>query len=445
MVHNYKKLIFLPVLLALILFSNIAFANVVQDQDNQILTLNLEESIERGWQQNSSLQQMKAQLNAAKAGVSKAEAALRPGLDLNSSYTRFEEIPFGSTSKDNFNHSISFNYLLYQKPAKLQIEQSTYSWKKLKKKYEAQKNNLAYSITQRYYKVLEAQNVVKVTEESLKQVNEHLKTTKAHFEAGTALKTDVLQTKVRKSEMEEKLLQVKNNLELAKVRLKNLLEVDGNKELKLAEAIKVPDVDLSLQEVLDYALNNRADLMATKYEVKKASQGIELAETKDDPSLVFTGKSKKSGSDAIPDGDAWSATVNMKWSLYDGGESDSGVKQAKENLVAAKATLHQQEQAIDLEVREKFLNLEVNRKQILTAQERIEIAKENLRLAELRYREGVATNTEVIDAQVALTDARNTYQERVFDYNVSQAGLLKSIGFSYLSLHNSELELSKLN
>ena len=440
MIQQHKKLVSLIILLSFVLISNIAFANEVQDQNSKVITLNLKESIKKGWQNNSALQQMKAQLNAAKVNVNKAEAALKPGLNLNSSYTRFEEIPFGSTSKDNFNHSISLRYLLYRKPVKLQVEQSTYDWKKLKAKYEAQKEDLAYNITQSYYRVLEAKNVVEVTEESLNQMNEHLKTAKAYFEAGTVLKTDVLQTKVRKSEIEERLLQVKNNLQLAKEELKNLLEIDGNKKIKLVEEVNIPKVELSLKEALDYALNNRADLLATKYEVKKASQGIELAETNNDPSLALIGTSESSGSDFLPNNNSWRATINMKWSLYDGGESGAVVKQAKENLKAAKSALHQQEQAIDLEIRQKLLNLEVNRKQVLTAQERIEMAKENLRLAELRYKEGVATNTEVIDAQVSLSEARNTYQKRIYDYNVSQAGLLKSLGISYLSLNNSGLE-----
>ncbi|MBM7622617.1 TolC family protein [Sporohalobacter salinus] len=447
----HRKIRFSSLILLLALGLILNSTVVIQSQDKEVVELNLKKGIKMGLEHNSSLQQLKSKVKAAKAAVDQVEAQLKPGVSINSSYTRLDEEPtdlLGNStgSKNQYQHQLKLNYLLYRTPAKLKVKQKKYQWEKIKEKYEHQKKQLAYKITSNYYEILKAKKLVKVNQESLKQVEKHLKQTQAHFEAGNAIKTDVLQTKVRKSEVQQQLLQVKNKLQLARERFKNLLEINGAKKIRIKEKVSFPDIDLSLQSAVNFAFKNRSDLNSLQSQLTSLRQGLKWAQKSDNPSLALSGNVAKEGSEFNPDSDeSWSAMVNLEWDLYDGGENEALVKQSRSNLEAQQAALDKKKQTIDLEVRESFLNLDLSQKQKATAKQRVKKAQENLRLAKLRYKEGAAINTEVIDAQVELSKAKTDYQKQVYDYYINQAALLKSIGMSYLSLHNSELDLKEGN
>ncbi|ADL13356.1 TolC family protein [Acetohalobium arabaticum] len=423
----------------------------IQAEEKEVIELDLKEGIKLGLERNSSLQQLKSRMEAARAAVEQVEAQLKPRVSINSRYTRFDEeqrINRNSinASKDLYSHQLNLNYLLYQTPAKLKVKQKEYQWQNIKEEYQHQKKQLAYRITQNYYEILKAQELVRVNQESLKQVKEHLKQTRAHLKAGNAVKTDLLQTKVRKSEVQQQFLQAKNNLQLARERFKNQLEIKGSKQIELTEDIGFPEVDLSMPKALDSAFDKRSDLNSLQAELKSLRQGLKWAQKSDNPNLALSGKVSKEGSEFNPESDEfWSVTVNLEWDLYDGGENEALVEQSKSNLEAQESALDKKKQSIDLEVREGFLNLDLSRKQKATAKQRVESAQENLRLAKLRYKEGVAINTEVIDAQVELSKAKTDHQQSVYDYYINQAALLKSMGMSYLSVHNSETDLSRSN
>jgi outer membrane protein len=81
-----------------------------------------------------------------------------------------------------------------------------------------------------------------------------------------------------------------------------------------------------------------------------------------------------------------------------------------------------------LEVRKAYLNMGEAEERIQVAAKTVEKSEEDVKIAKVRYAAGVGTNTEVLDAQVAQTDAKNNYTNALFDYNISKATLKKAIG-----------------
>ena len=93
---------------------------------------------------------------------------------------------------------------------------------------------------------------------------------------------------------------------------------------------------------------------------------------------------------------------------------------------AVMKTMEQEQQkkdAIQLEVRQAYLNMREAEKRIQTNQVSVEKAEEDFKIAQVRYSAGVGTNLDVIDAQVALTSARTNYIVSLYDYNTSKASL----------------------
>ena len=101
---------------------------------------------------------------------------------------------------------------------------------------------------------------------------------------------------------------------------------------------------------------------------------------------------------------------------------------AEADLKKAEETYRDTVNAVNLDVRSNYLGLREAEKRISTTKLAVEQADEDYRIAQLRYMSGVGTNTDVLDAQVALTQAKTNYTKALYDYNTSKTALETSIG-----------------
>ena len=87
---------------------------------------------------------------------------------------------------------------------------------------------------------------------------------------------------------------------------------------------------------------------------------------------------------------------------------------------------------VTLEVKKAYLYIQDSEKNIVVAEKAIEQAEENFRINEERYKEQIATSTEVLDAQTLLTQARTNYYNTLNVYNIAKAKLERAMGIIYL-------------
>ncbi|MCH3914310.1 MAG: TolC family protein [Acidaminococcaceae bacterium] len=128
------------------------------------------------------------------------------------------------------------------------------------------------------------------------------------------------------------------------------------------------------------------------------------------------------------DKDAWAVGVNVSWNFWDYGVTAAKVAEAKANVLNAQETYRQTSDSIRLSVRNSYLSLREAEKRIGTSSVSVAEAEEAYRIAVIRYQAGVGTNTDVIDASVYLTTAKNNYITALYDYNTSLAALKQGMG-----------------
>ena len=75
-----------------------------------------------------------------------------------------------------------------------------------------------------------------------------------------------------------------------------------------------------------------------------------------------------------------------------------------------------------------YLNLKSSEQSIQTSSAAVGLAEEDYGIKVIRYQAGVGTNLDVLDAQVALTTAKNNYLKAMYDYNIYRSKLDKSMG-----------------
>lgn len=294
-------------------------------------------------------------------------------------------------------------------------------------------NEMRSTVTNSYCTVLHADNLQKLGKESVDRLKDHLKNVQAQYEVGVVAKVDVLRSQVEVSDAEQSLIQAQNSYQLAVAQLDKVVGLPLSTELKLDNILVYSPYDKDLDYCLAYAIDHRPELERAKQNVEAKKGSLLSARSGYQPKISVSASQNLGGrgyNDNWP-GDGknnWSAGVQVSMNLFDSGVTYSRIHAAKENLAAAEESYRDTLDSINLDVRRNYLNMREAEKRIHTTDVAVEQAQEDYRIAKLRYMAGVGTNTDVIDASVALTKAQSNYLKALYDYNTCKTDLQTAIG-----------------
>jgi outer membrane protein len=126
--------------------------------------------------------------------------------------------------------------------------------------------------------------------------------------------------------------------------------------------------------------------------------------------------------------EAWSVGLELRWTLFDGGNRIARLRETKVNIDAAQARAKATALDISREVEQTFLVVNEAQERIAAAQTAVASAQENFRLAQGRFDAGVGTILELTDAQLFLTQAQNVEAQALADYRIALARLERAVG-----------------
>jgi outer membrane protein TolC len=179
----------------------------------------------------------------------------------------------------------------------------------------------------------------------------------------------------------------------------------------------------------NYAMLHRLDLQQSRLQVRAAEAALNGAKAGWMPSV--SGSLSNSWSDNRwpgTEGSNWGVGVGLEMNVFDSGVTKSKVAAAKANLMTAKESYRQDTDNVELDVRNCYNTLREAEKRISTTQVAVSKAEEDYHIAQVRYEAGVGTNTDVLDAQVALHQARNNFNTSLYDYNLAKVALDTAMG-----------------
>jgi outer membrane protein TolC len=123
----------------------------------------------------------------------------------------------------------------------------------------------------------------------------------------------------------------------------------------------------------------------------------------------------------------WQVGLELRWSIFDGGNKIARYREAKALLEAAQAGIRDAELQIWQQVEQAYVNVVEAEERIGAAQKAVESAQENFRLSQGRFDAGVGTIIELTDAQLALTQAQATEAQALSDYRIAIARLERAL------------------
>jgi outer membrane protein TolC len=226
-----------------------------------------------------------------------------------------------------------------------------------------------------------------------------------------------------------------NNLEIARSQFNIILRLPVNAPVKIEDILDYSPFVYDFDYCLETAKENRLEITVADLEVEIAEKEVGLAKKDYLPSVNLRGNYTRTGDDytvdggeGITDAASWEIQAVAEWEFWQWGRTHFGVREKLHRLSQAQYRQSQILDNIELEVKTSFLRTKESEKNIITVEKAIEQAKENFRINQERFKEQVATTTEVLDAQTLLSDTLTNYFNALYDFKISKATLYRSMG-----------------
>jgi outer membrane protein TolC len=285
-----------------------------------------------------------------------------------------------------------------------------------------------------YFNILRAQRIQDAARQSVEMLSAHRDVAENYFNVGMIPKNDLLHAEVELANGKQALVRAKNAVELAKSSFNTVLKRKIFTPVEVVDILAYHPLNQSFEECLNVAQKTRPELKISSLKAAQAGKLVRIAQSDYFPTLSLVGNYSRfgdnpsvSGSD-YQDTESWYVMAVASWNFWEWGKTKFRVdaSKAKENqALEASKELNDQ---ITLEIKNAYLILQETESQIVVWQKVIEQAEENFRISEERYKERVATSTEVLDAQTLLTKAKSEYANALGDYNVNYAKLQRAMG-----------------
>lgn len=412
--------------------------------------MTLEESVRTALDNNYSIKQQEAEYDSAVWARHQARRSFGPTVNWQSTATKMGG-KYYEDSLDltrNYGNTLSLTMPIYTggqlegaiKAADLAMNANELGLELCKQQVKA-------ATMSAYYQALQAKNQIKVAQDSVNTLTEHLKNVNAQYTVGTVAKSDVLGTQVQMANAEQNLINANNSYDVAIASLNNVMGLPTDTELNLTDSLDYNVYEIPLEECTAYARSNRPDVLIADYQVAIAEAGVQQARAGYMPKV--SAQASKSWAGDSPFGSEetdqrygqnnnWTAGLVLSWDIWDNNVTQSKVNQSKAAVAKAEAAAENTRQSGDLEVRTAYLNLKAAEKSINTTQVAVDKAQEDYKIAQVRYAAGVGTNLDVMDAEEKLAQAQTNYYTALYNYNSSKAALDKAMGIMV------DLDVSKL-
>lgn len=393
--------------------------------------LSLQECIDLTLQNNPSLAAAQSGVQAQYSKVWQSRSSYLPQVNANASYSLSDnENEGGFKGKaDSYSSAISATQLIYdfgKTGNTIDVQKNTYF-----ASIEDTKNltnNTVYNLKKAFYGVVSAKESKEVFIQSVEQYQEQLKRAQAFYSVGTRPKIDVTTAQVNLNNAKLNLIKADNALQIAYHTLLNVMGIyQAVPDFSVKSENNIPKYEITAQEALDNAMQNRPDLASSRLRLDSARMNVTLAKTGYAPSLNANANYGWAGGN-FPLYDRWSVGAGVSVPIFNGFSTYNKVQEAGSNLVTAYHNLTEAEQKILLEIKTAYLNFHEASSRIPVADLSREQAKENYQLAVGRYTVGVGNYIEVKDAEVTLSNAKLSYIGAVLDYNLAIADLKRVMG-----------------
>ena len=424
----------------------------------QTVSLTLEQATRAALENNLSIVQADANMNAAQAGVTAAYGGYLPTLSATGSWNRNQTdragsstanfgggtvvIPASKSTTSNFNTALNLNWTLFDGFAQQgQVGQA--SSRSVASEFTAirTRQSIVFQVEANYLNVLRNEQLVKVSEGSLKRDRRQLERITESNRVGSLSLADVYRQQSQVAGDEFSLIQAQNNFDKAKADLVALIGLDVGREYVFADAsistaLSAEELDATsskyanFRQLVERAIASRPDYKGAVESYNASQSGVTVARSGYLPSVsAFAGYGLSSDEvRSLSNNKNVNWGLSVRWNLFDGFQTNNSVQSAIASRRNAEISLTQAERDINAQMKKALLDLEAARKQYEVSQKALVSAGEDLKIAEERYNLGAGTLLDMLVANANLVSAQANSVNAVYNYVTAHRNLEYTLG-----------------
>lgn len=414
--------------------------------ENAKKPLSLEEAIQLAIRANLAMKQSREEVSAAQANKNISRSNFLPTLSARYSYTHRDKeqtqeltgTPFDVVVRpqDEYAFVTSFKQPIFSGFALInQYRIASLGLDAAEIRAKLTRHDVILDAKNAYYTVLKAQKLLEVANQTVDQITARKEVSENFYQVGMSPLNDLLQAQVELANAKQGLIVAQNNLEIAKAQLNLVLRRPVNQTVDVEDLVDYTPFEHDIDYCLSQANQNRLEIYVANLEVEIAGKEVDLAQKDYYPSIDLTGTITQLGDDwevhggeGISDSYSWNVQATATWDFWEWGRTTYGIKEKLSRLSQSKYRRSQVLDNINLEVKEAYLRTKESEKNITTIEKAIEQAKENYRITDERYKEQVATSTDLLTAQVLLTQTMTNYFTALYDFKIAKATLFRAMG-----------------
>ncbi len=433
-------------------------------QATDTLRLSLADAVTRAVRESDEVRLAAAQVDLTEAQVTTARAAGLPLLRLSGNYTQVERNAratiVGQIFGQNYNYTTSLNLTqpLFQGGRIFAAARAAGDVRRAAR-YDLAETQafVSINIQRAYLQVLLSHQLAEIQGRNLQLAEDRLALVQRLEGAGRAARYEVLRARVERTNLEPGLIHARNNVDLAVIELRRLLNVPLTRPLVLTSELDTAAVRAVARGIASDSSRppGRASLRAAQSMLDARHEGIRVARAEFLPTInafFQTGYTALPLSSGFPtvwgrtseancsppqagrvcQNNGWypdrSLGLQVTWFLFDGLRAKGNMNLAQAQERVARTQLEQERETVATEQARATAEYARAEATFEAQRQNAEEAEEAFRIASLRFERGLGTQLEVTDAQLALLTARSNAARGSVDYYLAAAELARARG-----------------
>jgi outer membrane protein TolC len=291
---------------------------------------------------------------------------------------------------------------------------------------------LLLDVTGAYYDASLADRLLVIAQATLEQADTTLSQTQLARQVGNLSEFDLLRARVTRDNQRPVVIQRRADRDLAHYRLKQMLDFPLDQPLalttelgdttlvdspRLAEIVKTLGDTTSVRRAPVRQAGEAVEAERGLLRVARGQRMPQVAVTSQYAQLAYPGKVSPFGADFVSD---WTVALGLQLPIFTGGRIGGDVAVARANLNQAQLRLQQARELAEVDSRNAVIQLEAAQAGWQASAGTVEQAARAYQIAELRYREGISTQTELLDSRIQLQQAEAARARAARDLQVAK-------------------------
>lgn len=418
------------------------------------VSLSLEDALARGKAAAPRLAEAAARQEVAAATVTSREALKRPSLTATAGYQRTNHVDEYGIPQAGGGIKVLFPDIPNNYRGRADAAMALYTGGRVESlvssakadrlaadaDFKAAAADVALDVARAYWSLVTTREAVRVVEQGLVRMDAYVSDVKARVDAGVLPPNDLLSAQAQRARQAVSLIQAKNAASVAQSDLCRLVGLDLDTTITPTASLMTPIPSvasisgLPIKALTEQAQAGRTerDALTRHAEAARATGDASVSALR--PQISLTGGIEESRPNAriVPRVDefhsSWEAGVGVSWQLFDGGKAKADRAVATAQATAFERRRDDFDAMLGVELRQRRGDVEAGMAALTASADAVSAATEARRVISERFKAGVATSTEVLDAENALLEAELERTRLAATLRLSEARLLRAVG-----------------